>query len=399
MDLTRDLHKSQRAGAQAPDARDKAYSAETSRRDKSNMGFETIGQDLESTAGMQYLRVQNMDQLYKMYDLHSGKTSTASGCPRVTSLSKHFHCPSGRRKMDGDFKTGCGGKHPLSPEFMFNGKTEAGLAFGAADLNGAPLHVIPEQFAVRTYFDTEGYFHVPQLERTCCWVCTCPDMLTPFDMPLARPLQGTVVPGESLMKCFAEKELRKKNTDAGIATPHVDWHSLVLDQGMHNRMRSLATRKDEHLRKMDLMLANSLRSYDLMTQASSLTTGNSDVTFNPNASDDEANYVIKTLSMTTKISREVDRLYEYVVAPWIQQNTQDLNTSHRKLLEANIDPKVDNENGQVKAYFEERALFNRRHNAIKKDLTQYLLRLLKTCFLSAKDAATVPTGYRVRTDI
>jgi hypothetical protein len=396
IDEMRELHDSQRAGAQAPTARSKAHSAETTRRDRSSMGFDNIGQDLESTAGMQYTRVHNTSDLYTMYDLHSGRTSGSRGRPRYNDFSKVFHCEAGRRKLDGDYKTGCGGKHPLSPENMFNAKLREGLEFGLCNLDGSLPDECDIQTDVNTYFTATGNFQVPQLSRPNFWICTCPDMLTPFNMPLSRPLQGTVIAGEHLIRCFAEKELRDKNAKAGVATGSVRWSTLVIDQGIHNRLRSLATRRDEHQRKQDTMLANNLRSYDLMTAATSLTLGNADVSFNQDAGSDEANYTIKTLSMTTRVSREVDRIYEQVVAPWKTHHENELEKFHTELMKAKIDPSVDVNNDQSKLYYSKRALFTRRHYNIKKDLTQYLLRLTRTCFLSAKDAATVPAGYKVR---
>ena len=396
MDEVKKLHDSQRAGAEAPTARSKAHSSETARRDKSNMGFETVGQDLEATAGMQYTRVQTMKNLYTMYDLHSGKTSTASGRPRYQHLHAAIDTPEGRRRMDGDFKTGCGGKHPLGPENMFNAKLREGLEYGLADMDGNHTDECSTQTDPQTYFDGNGFLQVPNLERPCFWVCTCPDLLTPFDMPLSRPLQGTVIPGENLLKCFAEKELRDKNGKAGVATSRVNWSDLVIDQGMTTRLRSLATKRDELQRKNDMLLANNLRTYDLMTAATSAAMGNSDISYNAEATGDEANYTIKTISMTTRVSREMDRIYEQVVAPWKAQRDKELTVVHAKLVAEGLDPDDTPDHERVKAYFRQRAVFSRRHCEIKKDLVQYLMRLMKTCFLSAKDAATVPAGYKVR---
>ena len=397
MNEVKELHDSQRAGACAPNARSKAHSSETARRDKSNLGFETVGQDLEATAGMQYTRIQNMKNLYTMYDLHSGKTSTASGRPRYPSLSRACHNEAGRRKMDGDYKTGCGGKHPLGPENMFNGRLREGLEYGLADMDGNHTDECSDQTDPHTYFTGEGYLQVPKLARPCFWVCTCPDLLTPFDMPLSRPLQGTVIPGENLLKCFAEKEMRDKNAKAGIATGRVNWSDLVIDQGMTCRLRSLATKRDELQRKNDMLLANNLRTYDLMTAATSTAMGNSDIAFNADAAGDEANYTLKTVSMTTRVSREMDRIYEQVIAPWKAQWDKELNVMNAKLVEDGLDPAEHPDHERVKAYFRQRAAFSRRHCDVKKDLVQYLMRLMKTCFLSAKDAATVPAGYKVRT--
>ena len=124
--------------------------------------------------------------------MHSGKTSTQKGRPRFDNLAVWTNHPGYRRRIEGDFKTGCGGKHPFGPEHIFNAKLPAGLRFGMANLDGSNLDVCDAQIDPHTYFNAEGFFQVPNMNRPCFWVCPCPDLLTPFDMPLSRPLQGTV---------------------------------------------------------------------------------------------------------------------------------------------------------------------------------------------------------------
>ena len=155
-------------------------------------------------------------------------------------------------------------------------------------------------------------------------VCTSVEKRTIFDLPLTRPLQGTVTPGKHLMEAFLEMEKRQQNADAGYPERYVPLSSLVIDQSAMNRLRSLATQRDEHQRKQDQLLRNSLISYDLMTPATGDALNNGSVDFNPDATGDEANYTIRTVSMTKKVAIESDRIYTRVVAPWVSRMEKEL---------------------------------------------------------------------------
>lgn len=331
-----------------------------------------------------------MEGWQQMLDLHSGRTSGSPGRPCVPDLAKHINCSAGRRMLEGDSKTGCGGKHPIAPEFVLNAKTRNGLAFGAVHLDGTLMDVCEEQLNPSTYWRGDGYFDVPNIGIPCFWMCTSVETRTVFDLPLTRPLQGTVTPGKHLMDLFLEQEQRQKNAEAGHPDREVDSSKLAVDQNAMNRLRSLATSRDEHQRKQDQLLRNSLISYDLMTPAAGAAISSGNVDFNPNATGDDANFTIRTVSMTKRVAKETDRIYTRVVQPWVSRTEKDLSEMARTLQENEI-PADDSE---WDAYWTKRSDFNIRFYNVKKDLTQYHLRLLKTCFLSTKDSATLPAGYK-----
>ena len=431
---TRALHDGARASAQLASQRDKAVGAETARHDKSGCGFADLTNNFEKNAGLQYKLIKGRDDLLRMLDLHSGRTSSQDGRPCVPDMAAHLNCAAGRRVFQGDSRTGCGGRHPLAPEFLFNGKTAAGLAFGLVGLDGENLDVCAEQLDPSQYWDADGYFRTPALERDCFWLCTSYEARTPFDLPLTRPLQGTVLPGNALMELFVEEQRRQaaqadgdEEEEEAAVDGNADGHAAY-DQSVYNRLRSVMTQRDQYQRDMDALLSNSNCSYDQMMAGGLDVVGHN---ANPDESKGEANYTLRTVSMTERVTKETDRLWTRVVQPWQTRVEAELNAmqariekADRKAAQARRDaeraeeaemraagvgePETDPDEMEVDdadvseadegdtwaAYDERRAAFQTRLHRVKRDVVQYHARLLKSCFLSTKDAATLPAGYK-----
>ena len=371
-------------------SRSRDATAEADRQGKAGFGFQQLRDNFEGTVGIQYQTISMMDDWQLNLDLHSGRTSTNKGRPCVPNLAQHINCAAGRRLLDGDSRTGCGGRHPMAPEYVFNAKRAESLAYGAVHLDGTNMDVYDDQLKVSSYWLSDGHFQVPQIGIPCFWMCTSVEKRTIFDLPLTRPLQGTVTPGNDLMKLFLETELRAKNIAEGCPDRPIRDSMFKVDQDAMNRLRSLATGKDEHQRRQDQMLRNSVLAYDLMSSATSSALSNGDVDYDPNAVGDEANYTIRTVSMTKRVSIETDRIYTKVVAPWVSLMEKKLGIMARELQ----DRQVPSDDEEWQPYWDARSNFNERFYKVKKDLTQYHLRLLRTCFLSTKDATTLPSGYR-----
>ena len=387
---THNLKTAKSVSSASAGSRNKDASAEADRHGKAGFGFQAIRDNFEGTVGLQYENVATMEDWKRLLDLHSGATSGRPGRPCVRDLSKHINCAAGRRRLEGDSKTGCGGKHPMAPELVFNAKRRESLEFGMVNLDGTNMDVCDEQCQPSTYWTSDGHFCIPQIGIPCFWICTSVEKKTIFELPLTRPLQGTVTPGEALMKLFLEQEVRQRYIDMGTPNRRIFEHQLRIDQNAMNRLRSLATCRDEHQRRQDSLLRNALISYDLMTPATNTALGEGAVDFNPEASGEEANYTIKTTSMTQRVSKETDRIYTKVVQPYHSRMEKEFAEMAKPLQEE----EVPSDDPQWDAYFAKRAAFNERFYAVKKDLTQYHLRLLRTCFLSTKDAATLPSGYK-----
>ena len=388
---THSLKTAKQVSAASAVSRNKDATAEADRHGKAGFGFQQIRDNFEGTVGLQYENVSTMEDWKRVLDLHSGATSGHPGRPCVADLAKHINCAAGRRRLEGDSKTGCGGKHPMAPEFVFNAKRQASLEFGMVNLDGSHMNVCKHQVDPDQYWTAEGNFQLPDMNIPCFWICTSVEKKTPFDLPLTRPLQGTTTPGEHLMKLFLEQEQRQKNIEMGHPERRIRLSDLKIDQNAQNRIRSLATCRDEHQRRQDQLLRNTLLSYDLMTPANNAALSEGSVEYNGSACGDEANYTIKTTAMTKRVAAESDRIYTKVIQPWVSRTETELIEMARPLQEEEVpedDPEWD-------AYWAKRAEFNERFYNVKRDVTQYHLRLLRTCFLSTKDAATLPSGYKV----
>ena len=391
MKNTRALHDSQRVGAESAMGRNKSMAAEASRNAKSGFSFADLDSDFEGTVGGQYMRVRNVEDWQQMLALHSGKTSRRPGRPVMSDLAGHLNCAAGRRQFDGDYRTGCGGRHPAAPELLLNAKREESLAFGLADVTGEPLNVCEEQLSVRSYWLDDGCFRVPNIGRSSFWLCTSFQKKTIFDLPLTRPLQGTVVAGKWLMQLFLEHERRLQNIAEGNPDAEIDYESLPVGQIAYNRFRSLAMRKDAFQSQQDSLLRNTLHAFDLMNTSGGAAAAHAggSVSFNANASGDEANYVLRTTAITDVVRTETDRVYAEVVQPWQTRVEHALDAIAQPLRAARVSEDDDRWN----PYFEKRSKFQKRFYEVKKELTEYHLRLVKSCFLSKKDAATLPPGY------
>lgn len=468
MKEARALHDSARGSAQLSALRSKTACAEQARHDKSGCGFGDLRANFERTAGMQWTAIKTIDDWLRMLQLHSGQTSHGAGRPCVANIAQHMHCAAGRRVFEGDTRTGCGGRHPASPEYLLNAKRDEALAFGLVDLDGIPLNVCDEQLDPANYWAQSGHFKSPKTNRTTFWVYNSVETKTPFDMHLMRPLSGTVLPGPALMELYAEEELRKEyagrneeptDEELSDATEHID-------PNLQNKLRSLMTKRDEHQRAMDALLRNSIASYDLMQSASGPGgNGGLDVSFNdrPDSDAGEAMFTLRTVPMTKKVATETDRLWTKVVQPWISRMEYTLADMQSRLLEGDrrdelaqereerehkrrsaheaseeerwaahveagggeddfyhmedvpeegeegeedeerdegmdVDQEGPREDETWERYDELMAAYKKRLYNVKSDVVKYHCRLIKSCFLSTRDAATLPAGYKVRTD-
>jgi len=469
MGEARALHDSSRGSSQLSSLRSKTACAEQARHDRSGCGHADLRTNFERTAGMQWTGVKTIDDYMRMLEMHSGRTSYNAGRPCVSNLSQHMHCAAGRRAFEGDTRTGCGGRHPAAPEFLLNAKRDEALSFGLVGLDGIPLNVCDEQLDPSSYWEPSGHFKVPSTQLTSLWVYNSVEVKTPFDVHLTRPLQGTVLPGPSLMKLFVEEEMRAERKSNGLNEPTDDElaaKTRKIDQNEYNKLRSLMTRRDEFQRTQDALLRNALNSYDMLQSAVGPGgTGGLDVAYNdnPNAEEGEANYTLKTVPMTKRVAQETDRLWSKVVQPWISRTESELadmqarlaTTERRAEVEQARDERderaerreadeqrrweqhvtaggdehnfvhmedegegdgedgddamgVDEEDEGAEAAREDEtweaydgkmAAYKKRLYEIKTDVVKYHCRLIKSCFLSTKDAATLPAGYKARTCI
>lgn len=395
MENNKKLHRSQRAGGEMPGTRNKAMSAETSRRDKSGRGFEAVIDNFEGTVSQQHAHVNSIETLAMQLDLHSGATSLHSGRPFVNDAAAHLDTPDARDELCGDTRLGYGGTHPISPEFVFNAKRREALEFGLVDVDGTISDVCEAQMSPETYWGHgNGSWRPAYLEsRPTFWINKSLEVTNIFDMPLTRPLQGTVNPGKELAKLFVENEILERNIRAGLPNQPISDSELVINQNVYTRMRSLATDRDERMRKQEQMMTTNLKSHDIMSVATADAAAlNGDVTGARTNDDGTPTYTIKTVAMTTRIADETNRLYSLVIQPWHTRTDMHLQTMATILRNEGC---LDVDAPEWDRWWVRKREFDKRFYAVKSDLAKYHIRLLRTCFLSIKDAETLPHGYKM----
>ena len=396
MENNKRLHRSQRAGGEMPGARNKAMAAETSRRDKAGKGVDAVIDNFEGNVGQQHCHINSIETMAMQLELHAGASSKYqhNGRPFVDDLSAHLNTPAGRAELCGDTRLGYGGTHPLAVEYVFNAKRRESLEFGLVDLDGSLSDVCDAQVNPETYWGHgNGSFRPAALDRPTFWLCPSIEVTSVFDLPLTRPLQGTVIPGNALTKLFLENEIREKNIREGHPERRIHPDQLSIDQGVYTRLRSLATDRDEKMRKQDQLLRTNLKSHDIMSTVSSdVASMEGDLTGSRMNDDGTPTYTIKTTPMTARVAEETDRIFSYVVQPWLTRMETAINLAAEALRKRGNN---DTAAPEWESWWARKREFDKRYYAVKTDLCEYHLRLEKSCFLSTKDAETLPHGYKM----
>lgn len=384
---------SQRAGTATAAARNKNSLAEASRLAKAGYGMADLVTKFEETVGFQYMTITNKDQWRNTLDLHAGKTTKGPGRPCVKNLASHVNCPAGRHEIYGDkTSSALGGLHPLAPEFVLNAKRADSLSFGAVHPDGTLMDICPHQLDPTSYWrDDTSIFQLPDMKRPSFWICTSYEEKTILHMPLPRPLEGSVVPGSYLMRLFVEYEQYEKNLQAGDPDKHIDTNGLLIDQQAVSRLRSLATRTDEYQRQQNAKLLQAIHAYDLITPHPAMTAAlESGAHIGSQNGEKGTEFTIRCKSVLEKVAEETNRINAVVLQPWKDRQEKRL----QDLATALTEDDCSDDDDKWTSYFDERQKYQERLYCVKEDLVHYHLKMLKSCFLSTKEATTIPAGYK-----
>ena len=179
--------------------------------------------NLGETASTQWKRISSMSTLIKHMLHYSGATESNRGRPLFTDMARDMAPGSADRPLEGD--PAWGGRHPLGPSVALNFKrfahpnakypghpgVNASIA-GAVDAAGNPLKILDVQCNPNNYFDEDGTFRPPDEveELGALWACHDSSVKNIFNVPFPRPVHGSVVPDEVLLKTYFDL---KKDTD------------------------------------------------------------------------------------------------------------------------------------------------------------------------------------------
>ena len=177
-------------------------------------------ENLEETASTQWKRIDSMSALTKHLLHYAGATDSSRGRPLYADMAKDVAAGCADRPL-----RGCdlwGGRHPLGPSVALNFKRfckrdhihpgHPGVNVciaGAVDAAGNPIKLLQSQCNPNNYFDRDGTFRPPDevVELGAMWMCHDNSVKNIFNVPFPRPVHGSVVPDDVLLKAYFD--LRK----------------------------------------------------------------------------------------------------------------------------------------------------------------------------------------------
>ena len=193
-------------------------------------------ENLGETASTQWKRIASMSTLIKHMLHYGGATESSRGRPLYADMSKDMAPGSADRPLEPD--SAWGGRHPLGPSVALNFKRFAHpnavrpghpgvnvCIAGAVDAAGNPLQILEAQCNPNNYFDADGTFRPPDEveELGARWACHDSSVKNIFNVPFPRPVHGSVVPDEVLLRTYFD--LRKdvdpilRRTQRGASGP------------------------------------------------------------------------------------------------------------------------------------------------------------------------------------
>lgn len=380
--------------------RDHKEQAESQRHEKSGVGFDRLDERFEETVGFQWKHITNEEQLLFHLEVHGGATHESVGRPFHRDVHEHCSGQPMARRMQGDKAAGIGGRHPLAPEFVFNAKRAEALSFGLTDRNGCDIPVCAKQLDVRNYWwggqdgpggasdpDNPGcYLRVPEVGeggRATFFMCkSIMNRDTIFNARLPRPFLGSVKPGEALTRVFTEMALRRGRTLPRKSMSvqeeiHELWfgsRGLCADDYM--KLTSFARGKNESVVQNEERLRASSFTHDMQAALSLEAASVSGVLKDMRCENGSGEAVIEVQQASTRVRSSMQRLHSEILTEW------------RALHSANAANA-----GNAAQPYDAQWLENIFYEA-KRDLVQYHIRMLQTCFQSTAQARTLPAGYR-----
>jgi len=179
-------------------------------------------ENLEETASTQWKRIDSMSALTKHLLHYAGATDSSRGRPLYADMAKDVAAGCADRPLRGCDKWG--GRHPLGPSVALNFKRflkrdvlhpgHPGVNVciaGAVDAAGNPIKILQSQCNPNNYFERDGTFRPPDevVELGAMWMCHDNSVKNIFNIPFPRPVHGSVVPDDVLLKAYFD--LHKDN--------------------------------------------------------------------------------------------------------------------------------------------------------------------------------------------
>ena len=359
--------------------------------------------DLENTASTQYKRITNFTDLIKMYKAYSGNCEGKGGRPLYANIQADTPVGCQVRPLTKDHKMG--GKHPLGPSVALNfkrflepnviaeGHPGVNVATaGLVDEAGTPLKIRPEQADPRLYYDDIGRFIPPAWVRKkgCFFVCHDANVRNIFNIPFPRPVHGSVVPDDDLLRMYwdlhkdTQKELKVAvERGARKTPPRVEYedHKDLVAKLFHN----MSKERDETAQKISegVLDTEMLSSDSIDKSAAEVERINMRCYGNKIATKDGDRFVLEPRQKLRDISEEQERAH-IMIDQW--------DAKERVAIRAEADAarrnKVNYNRGTADAH---RAS---RHSMAVRSCVKLGLRRFENAMASKKMSSSIPPGWR-----
>lgn len=351
-------------------------------------------EDLENTASTQWKRIDSMSALTKHLLHHAGAGDGSRGRPLYADMAKETAAGCIDRSLESDKKWG--GKHPLGPSVALNFKRflkpnvkEPGhpginvAIAGTVDAAGNPLKILPVQCDPNNYFDNDGTFRPPDEveELGALWACHDNSVKNIFNVPFPRPVHGSVVPDDVLLRAFFD--LRKDDDKMLRRTQRGDNPKTFEEVRdiVEVAFNSMATERDAVAAAISKGILNTeMLSYDSM---------------------DKTVAEQERLDRRAYEKRNVDKVGEvWVLEP--RQVCKDISLEIERIFSM-VDEYDKRERVEHARSAKKRSRIQRREDAIVRqkkhcDLVESCIRLgvrrFEHAFASKKLASTIPPGWR-----
>lgn len=336
---------------------------------------------LEYYAGTQYSRILDDDMLLCNLRFYSGITMHGLRSP----LLEFEKLPDGvtTTSMRHD-KTGLGGTHPLSPEYVFNARRLMAFRAGLMEFDDSMIEVHPDQTDPGLYITDQGQFTVPQIDLDMGgFFCIINSSVTNiFDVALPRPLYGTASAGIDLLNLFR---------DVNVDNPSVDFASSA---SLSDNFNHMMTARDPAVAEMEKQMAEGVMAYDSI-----------DVTLQDHKcmrhygdiEDATDAYLIEPKQFVKEVQQQTRRVLEQLIEPW-RLKREKLAASMNKELRTAAGAASDmmdcaHDDPRLAALHELEDETRQRHCAVMKDLINLHISRIAAAFESKMDRDTIPAGY------
>jgi hypothetical protein len=387
-----------------------AASEEASKRGRGSLSLWSVGYNVSQHAALMSQFITSDSNWRTVLQYYANKTTgNPKGCPVHDDYDALNAMDASDRMMVPDPSSRYGSLSPWAPEHLLNAKRPQTLGAGLGDLaTGAPLRVKYDRLDPGSYFDDDGNFRLPDSEEggSFFWLCTDRDARSVWQLPLPRPLQGSVTPGPNLITAFNQYEYDifkdKCKNDGSQCPSYSAWLNGNSGRDAAGRLHSLALGLDSEQLERRKRLAAQLTPYNyaLKQQGYSLKAGEgNDVITKIKDAD---SYTIRTIPSTDTCTEQCNHMYHTIFTHWkgrakaarlaVAKEAERAAKAARKSAEEQTKAHNDAANAH-RLNTEQPEGYN-----IRKEAFQYSARQLEGRFRSIKDRLSIPPGYQAMYD-